>query len=81
MAIFVNTNLEVFKSSLFHESTYNQYSNSSYLPKLFDVQESCFMGVEESIHNGQIVQIRKNKWILDSGCSKHMKENEKMLTI
>ena len=37
------------------------------------------MGVEESIHNGQIVQIKKNKWILDSGCSRHMTGNPDML--
>ena len=61
MAMFINTSLEIFKSQLFLESAYNQCSNSSFLPKLFDVQESCFMSVEESIHNGQIVQIRKNK--------------------
>ena len=79
MAIFVNTSLEIFRSSLSFESAYNQYSNSSCLPKLFDVQESCFMGVEESIHNGQIMQIKKNKWILDSGCSRHMTVNPAML--
>ena len=79
MAMFVNTSLEIFRSSLSLESAYNQYSNSSCLPRLFDVQESCFMGVEESIHNGQIVQIRKNKRILDSGCSRHMIGNPDIL--
>ena len=75
----VNTSLEIFRSSLSHESAYNQYSNSSCLPKLYDVQEICFMGVEESIHNGKIMQINKNKWILDSGCSRHMNGNPDML--
>ena len=79
MAIFVNTNLEVFKPSLFLESAYNQYSNSSCLPRLFDVRESCFMGVEESIHNGQIVQIINKKWILDKGHYRHMTGNLDML--
>ena len=37
------------------KSAYECYSNSSYLPKLYDMQEICFMGVEESIHSGQIV--------------------------
>ena len=37
------------------------------------------MGVEESIKNKQTVQIKKNKWILDSGCSRHMTGNPNML--
>lgn len=74
----VNTSLEIFRSSLSLKSTYNQYSNSSCLPKLYDVQETCFMGVEESIHNRQIVQIKKKKWILDSGCPRHMTGNPNM---
>ena len=79
MAMFVNTSLEIFRSSLSLESAYNQCSNSSSLPKLFDVQESCFMAVEDSIHNGQIVQIKKKKWILDYGSSRHMTGNPDML--
>ena len=82
MAMFkkiVNTSLGIFRPSLSLESAYNQYSNSSCLPKLYDAQETCFMGVEESIHNGQIMQIKKNKWILDSGCSRHMTGNPDML--
>ena len=82
MAIFeksVKTSLELFKSSLFHESAYECYSNSSCLPKFYNVQERCFMGIKESIHNGQSVQIKRNKWILDSGCSRHMTGNPNML--
>ena len=72
---FVNTSLEIFGPSLSLESSYNQFSNSNCLPKLYIVQETWLMVVEESIHNGQIVQIKKNKWILDSGCSRHMTGN------
>src|SRR5574338_547207 len=82
MAIFeksVKTSLELFKSSLFHESAYECYSNSSCLPKFYNVRERCFMGIKESIHNGQSVQIKRNKWILDSGCSGHMTGNPDML--
>ena len=82
MAIFeksVKTSLELFKSSLFDKSAYECYSNSSCLPKFYNVQERCFMGIEESIHNRQIVQIRKDKWILDSGCSRHITVNPDML--
>ena len=79
MAMFVNTSLEIFRSSLSLESAYNQCSNSSCLPKLFDVRETCFMGIEESIHKGQIVQIIKNKWIFDSGCSRHLTGNPDIL--
>ena len=52
---FVNACLEIFISLLSLESAYNQYSNTSCLLRLFDVQESCFMGIEESIQNKQTV--------------------------
>ena len=37
------------------------------------------MAIEDSIQNGQTIQIKRNKWILDSGCSRHMTGNPNML--
>ena len=39
------------------------------------------MAFEESTLNGQIVKNKKNKWILDSGCSRHITGNPDMLKI
>ena len=77
---FVNTSLKLFKSSLSHKSTYSYYRKPSYLPSFYSVQkEKCYMAFEESTLNGQMVQIKKNKWILDSGCSRHMTVNPEIL--
>jgi len=57
---FVNTSIKLFKLSMFHKFAYDYYK-SSHLLSLFVVQESCYMAFEESSHNGQIVQIKKNK--------------------
>ena len=39
----------------------------------------CYMAFEESTLNGKMVQINKNKWILDSGCSRHMTGDSEIL--
>jgi len=66
-------------SSLFHKFACDYYKKSSYLQNEYDVQELCCMENEESSQNGQTVKIRKNKWILDSGCSRHMTRNLDMV--
>ena len=76
---FSKNSSHMIKSFLSHKFTYDSYIESSNLQNLFTVQESCFMASNESIHNGQVVQIRKNKWILDSGCSRHMTGNPEIL--
>ena len=42
-------------------------------------EQTCYMAFDESTPNGQTVQIEKDKWILDSGCSRHMTGNPKIL--
>ena len=81
MAIFGNfVHTDFFKSLLLHKFAYSYYLKSSYLPILNSVQkETCFMAIRESTLDEQIVQIKKNKWILDSGCSRHMTGNSEML--
>ena len=79
---FVNTSLNLCISSKYHRSAYSFYEKSSYLSNWFVMHEqTCYMAFEESITNGQTVQIEKDKWILDSGCSRHMTRNPEILNV
>ena len=74
---FVNTSSKQFESSLFHKSAFEKLR---YLPNWCVVQEQmCYMAFDESTLNGQMVQIKKNKWILDSGCSRYMTGDPEIL--
>ena len=39
----------------------------------------CYMAFDESTLNGKMLQIKKKKWILDSGYSRHMTRDPEIL--
>lgn len=76
----VKTVLNLCISSKYHKSAYSYFEKSSYLPNWCVMQgQTCYMAFDESTPNGQTVQIEKDKWILDSGCSRHMTGNPEIL--
>ena len=76
----VKTVLNLCISSKYHKSAYSYFEKSSYLPNWCVMQgQTCYMAFDESTSNGQTVQIEKDKWILDSGCSRHMTGNPEIL--
>ena len=79
MAIFGDFDFKIFKTLVSHMSAY-YYRKSSYLPSLYSMQkETCLMATDESTLKMQTMELKKNKWILDSGCSRHMTGNPDML--